>query len=146
MRDASPDWRIYQRKRIDGVVPVVSYGLRNRLGNNRRCGKMHDRIDALLGDQPRHKFGMPDVANDQRRLLRHGLAETRRQIVQHDHALLLIKEPVHDMATDVARSACNQNRHLSNVPATNRLISKLPAQPLPTYRAELIETSAAFVA
>ena len=69
MRDASPDCRIYQRKRIDGVVPEVGHRVCNRLGHHGRCGKMHDRVDAMCGDQPRYKVRVSGIADDERRLV-----------------------------------------------------------------------------
>ena len=95
---------------------------------------MDDGVDSMLRDQRCYARLVPDLADDKRYILRHSPFETGRQIVEHHHALAGIDERVDHMASDIAGTAGDQDRHpmssLACCAMTVRWIRPARAKPL----------------
>ena len=65
----------------------------------------------VLLDQLCYEWLIPRLADHKRYILRHSPLEAGRQIVEHHHALAGIDEGVDHMASDIAGTTGDQDRH-----------------------------------
>ena len=84
---------------------------------------MHDRLNALLGDDLRHQIAVGNIAFIKRDIVGHGEFEPGRQVVDHRHRPAGIAQGQHCMATDVAGTAGHKDgnlRYAIHAPAPSR--------------------------
>lgn len=65
---------------------------------------MHHGVHVVFGEHPRHKGGITDVADDQRRV-KHRLAKAGREVVEDDHVLAALAQQQGSMTADVTGAA-----------------------------------------
>ena len=92
-----------------GVVAVVLERQRHGLGHDGVRGEVHDRIDLVLRQQPRHQRMIADIADDE---FAGGdrLPEALAEIVEDDDLLAGLAQLPHHVAADVAGAAGDQDR------------------------------------
>ena len=79
--DSRLDRSAHQRVRRDRVVPIIIERLLDQFRDHDRPSEMHDRADALLGEDAFHQRRVGDVSFVERNALGHRLADTVGQIV-----------------------------------------------------------------
>ena len=72
---------------------------------------MDDRIDPVLLDETLDQRLIAAVADDERHARGNGPVESGGKVVEHDDALAGIDEVEHHVATDIAGSAGDEDRH-----------------------------------
>ena len=92
-----------------GVVAVVLERIRHRLRNDRVRGKVHHRLDRVLGEQPCDDFAVGRIADDQRRT-EHRAAIAGREVVKHRRALAALDELADDVAAGADRPRGDEDR------------------------------------
>jgi len=115
MRDMRGRDGCEQRAGLRGIREIIVKRIGNRVRDYDLSREMHDRADAVFGNQARHEHRVGDIAEDE---LRAGIdigAHAGRKIVEHDDCLAGIAERQHHMAADITGAARNQNRHRSSV-------------------------------
>ena len=128
MTHAARDRGLDQRVRIHRIVAVIAERIADRIRHHDRSGEMDDGVDAVLGDQRGDARAISDVADDQRRALRHRPFEAGREIVEHQHALAGIDERENHVASDIAGAAGDQDRHAVGPPKPSVIASSDPTQ------------------
>ena len=72
---------------------------------------MNDGGDAILLDRPGDQFAVAGRTIDERHRGREQIAESGRQIVEHDDGIAGVDQLMYHVAADVTGAARDQNRH-----------------------------------
>lgn len=99
------DHRLQHRPRAAEVVVVIFQGIDHALADLRVRGKVDDRVDLFAGKHMVAELLIADIALIEPRLRMHGLAETRLQVVCHDHIITVVDQLIYGVAADIARAA-----------------------------------------
>ena len=100
MADAGFERALEQGAARAGVVAVVLERIRHGLGDHRVGREVQHGIDVVGREDPVEHLGIAGVP-DHEVAVQHGLAEARRQIVEHDDALAGLAELADDVGADV---------------------------------------------
>ena len=102
--------------RLHRVVEIVAERIDDRVGDDDRAREMHDGVDAVLAHDGAREILVAHVADDERRLRRHGPPEPRGQIVENHDLFAGLDEFENHVAADIAGAARNQDSHFDHFP------------------------------
>ena len=96
---------------IHGVVVVIPKRIGDRHGNNDRRGKVDDCRDPVLGDDRGHESLVSGVAENERHSVGNDPVKASGKVVEDNGALTGIGQLINHVASDVASTAGNEDRH-----------------------------------
>ena len=111
MAHAPLDGGLDQGARVHRIVAVVAKRIANRVRHDDRGGEMDDGVDPMLGNQRGDARLIAGVTDDERRALCYRPIETGCEVVEHHDALAGIDQCVDHVASDIAGTAGDQDRH-----------------------------------
>jgi len=111
LQNAMCDGGVQERASLRRVVCIIEQGLFDRIGDRRRCRKMHDRGDLVLFDQAADQVGIADVTRYEFDVIGQQRPLAGGQIVDDDAAPAALAQRQHNVTADVAGAAGHQNGH-----------------------------------
>ena len=120
----------------DHVLAVVARGVGDRLADVGARGEVHHAPRPVLAEAGVERRAVLQVdQGDGRLLVRHQLAVAGREVVEHHHALALLREVPHGVAADVARPAGDQDGPVASFPRCTHETGQDSARPRPVFSA-----------